>query len=165
MIDTGESDRLGRRVVLRQIDVDSDWRSVADVAPRDDQRAFVFPLAARYVLLSILEGEWRSLGIYADDDVVGHVMWAVDDDGSHWIGGLMVDAAEQGHGVGAAATRTLVAWLRARPHRPAVRLSYHPDNMAAAALYAALGFAPTGAMADDEVVVEYRPPADGSGVG
>ncbi|CAN5889779.1 hypothetical protein BH23ACT10_BH23ACT10_34510 [soil metagenome] len=85
MIDAGEADHLGRRVSLRE--VDDNWPCVADVAPRDDQRTFVFPHAARYLLLSFLEGEWRSLGIYADDDVVGPVMWAVDDDGgSHWIG-------------------------------------------------------------------------------
>ncbi|WFE39000.1 hypothetical protein [Micromonospora sp. WMMD998] len=37
MIDSGERDRLGRRVTLRPVS-DDNWRPVADVAPRDDQR-------------------------------------------------------------------------------------------------------------------------------
>lgn len=155
MIDEEFTDRRGRRITLR--DVGDDWRAVADVAPRDDQRRFVFPLAARYLLLSIIEGGWRSLGIAADDAVVGHLMWAVDDDGSHWVGGLVVDAAHQGVGVGRAATRTVVAWLLRRPGCEVVRLSYHPDNLAAASLYGDLGFVPTGDTVDDEIVVEYAP--------
>lgn len=163
MIDHGWTDGCGRRVSLR--DIGEDWRAVADIAPRDDQRDFVFALAGRYLLLSMIEGEWRSLGIYADETAVGHVMWAIDDDGSHWIGGLMVDAAQQGVGIGRAATRTLVAWLLSRRECDVVRLSYNMDNTAAAALYRHLGFRPTGEMVDDEIIVEHAPagPADAAG--
>lgn len=154
VIDGGHTDRRGRAVTLRE--PGADWRAVADVAPRDDQRRFVFALAARYLLLSVLDGGWHSLGIHADGEVVGHVMWGVDDDGSHWIGGLVVDATQQGVGVGRAATRTLAGWLAVRPNRPPVRLSYHPDNVAAARLYRSEGFEPTGAIEDGEVVVERR---------
>ena len=38
-----------------------------------------------------------------------------------------------------------------------VRLSYHPDNKAAARLYAEAGFRPTGDTEDDEIVVALRP--------
>lgn len=89
MIDIGHRDRQGRRTSLHAIG--DDWRAVPAVVPRDDQRDFVFPSAARYVLLSVLEGEWRSLGIRADDTVVGYVMWAVDDGGSRWIGEVVVE--------------------------------------------------------------------------
>ncbi|MEU7570772.1 MULTISPECIES: GNAT family N-acetyltransferase [unclassified Micromonospora] len=154
MIDSGERDRLGRRVTLRPVD-DDNWRPVADVAPRDDQRAFVAALAARYLLLSTHSEVWNSLAVYADDTVVGHVMWGVDDDGSRWIGGMVIDAAEQGRGLGRATVRTLADWL-AEAGRP-IRLSYHPDNTAAAGLYTALGFRPTGAMEDDELVAELHP--------
>lgn len=136
-------DRRGRTVSLREIG--ADWRAVADVAPHPAQRAFVFPLAARYMLLAVMEGEWHSLGIYADTDVVGHVMWAFDvDDGAHWIGGLIIHGGEQRVGVGAAAMRTLTAWLHAQPNSQSVRLSYHPADTAAHELYASLGFVPTG---------------------
>ncbi|MFI6132282.1 GNAT family N-acetyltransferase [Micromonospora sp. NPDC051141] len=154
MIDSGERDRLDRRVTLRPVD-DDNWRPVADVAPRDDQRAFVAALAARYLLLSTHSDVWNSLAVYADDTVVGHVMWGVDDDGSRWIGGMVIDAAEQGRGLGRATVRTLAGWL-AEAGRP-IRLSYHPDNTVAAALYTSLGFHPTGAVEDDELVAELHP--------
>lgn len=157
MIDAGGRDRDGRAITLRPVD-DDNWRAVADVAPRDDQRAWVPALAARYLLLSMRTGVWTSLAVYADETVVGHVMWGVDDDGSHWIGGMMIDAAEQGRGIGRATVATLAGWLAAREGNPPVRLSYHPANTAAAALYTALGFRPTGAMEDDEVVTEFTLP-------
>ncbi|MFC0508595.1 GNAT family N-acetyltransferase [Micromonospora costi] len=157
MIDAGHHDRAGRAVTLRPVD-DDNWRVVADVAPRDDQRDWVPALAARYLLLTMRSDVWTSLAVYADETVVGHVMWGVDDDGSHWIGGMVIDASEQGRGIGRAAVATLAGWLAAREGHPAVRLAYHPENTAAAALYTALGFHPTGAMEDDEVVAELGAP-------
>jgi diamine N-acetyltransferase len=153
MIEHGLRDRQGRLVSLREID-DENWRAVADVAPLDDQRRFVPALAARYLLLSDRGGVWHSLAVYADETVTGHVMWAVDDDSSHWIGGVLIDGAEQGHGIGRAATETIFSWLAAQPECEVVRLSYHPENLAAENLYLTLGFRPNGEMDDDEVVVE-----------
>ncbi|MFJ6197181.1 GNAT family N-acetyltransferase [Micromonospora sp. NPDC092111] len=155
MLDSGHTDRAGRRVTLRPVD-DANWRDVADVAPRDDQRDRVPALAARYLVLTMRSDVWTSLAVYADQSVVGHVMWGVDDDGSRWIGGMVVDAAEQDRGIGRAAVRTLAEWLGAQDGGHPVRLSYHPDNTAAARLYTSLGFTPTGAMEDDELVAELR---------
>ena len=118
--------------------------------------AFVAALAARYLLLTKRSDVWTSLAVYADETVVGHVMWGVDDDGSRWIGGMVIDAAEQGRGVGRATVRTLADWLAGPDGVHPVRLSYHPDNTPAAALYTSLGFHPTGAMEDDELVAELR---------
>ncbi|SCF29714.1 GNAT family N-acetyltransferase [Micromonospora chokoriensis] len=156
MINGGHLDRQGRRITLRPVD-DDNWRAVADVAPRDEQRRFVAALGARYLLLSTRSEVWNSLAVYADETVVGHVMWGVDDDGSHWIGGMLIDAAEQTRGVGRAAVRTLADWLSTREGNPPVRLSYHPDNTQAAALYTSLGFHPTGEVDDEELITELRP--------
>ncbi len=152
----GLTDREGRLVTLR--DIGDDWQRVGAVAPRDNQRGFVHPVAAPYILLSTFGDTWHSLGVYADEDVVGHIMWALDDeDGSHWIGGLMIDASQQGLGLGRAATSTLLGWLAAQDGCWVVRLSFDPHNTSAAALYASMGFAPNGESMDDEMVVE-RPP-------
>ncbi|MFE9040694.1 GNAT family N-acetyltransferase [Streptomyces sp. NPDC012421] len=146
------TDRQGRLVVLDEI-TDDNWRSVADVAPTDDQRRFVAALGARYLLLSLRGGLWNSLAVRAGDEVVGHVMWAYDDeDGTHWIGGMIVNAEEQGKGVGRAAVRALIRRLAALPDCRELRLSYHPDNAPAARLYASLGFEPTGDTEDEEIV-------------
>ena len=157
LIDSGARDGRGRLVTLTAI-TDDNWRAVADVVPRDDQRDFVAPSAARYLLLSLREGEWHSLGIRADEDVVGHVMWAYDpEDGAHWIGGLVVDAARQGEGLGRAAMTVLLRWLTAKPGFVRARLSYQPENVAARKLYASLGFVELDLVEDDEVVAELVP--------
>ncbi|MFF3752592.1 GNAT family N-acetyltransferase [Streptomyces sp. NPDC002018] len=155
MIDHGLLDGAGRHVVLREVDGEN-WRAVADIAPRDDQRARVPALAARYLLLSLYEDVWTSLAVHADGLVVGHVMWGRDEDGSYWVGGMLIDGAEQGRGVGRAVLRTLAGWLAAREDCQVIRLSYHPGNTAAGRLYTSLGFRPTGAVEDDEVVAELR---------
>ncbi|WP_406067257.1 GNAT family N-acetyltransferase [Micromonospora sp. NBC_01638] len=156
MINGGHLDRAGRLVTLRPVD-DDNWRAVADVAPRDDQRRFVAALGARYLLLSTRSEVWTSLAVYADETVVGHVMWGVDDDGSHWIGGMLIDAPEQSRGVGRATVQTLATWLSARDGNPPVRLSYHPDNTQAASLYTSLGFHPTGALDEEELITQQTP--------
>ncbi|WP_326579057.1 GNAT family N-acetyltransferase [Streptomyces sp. NBC_00481] len=156
MISLGLLDGVGRRVALHHVD-DDNWRAVADVAPMDGQRRYVPALAARYLLLSLREGVWNSLAVCADDTVVGHVMWGRDEDGSYWIGGMLIDAAEQGKGIGRAAARTLVRWLADRTDCEVLRLSYHPGNIAAERLYTSLGFGPVSAAErdeNDEVVAE-----------
>lgn len=154
MIDHGHTDRTGRPVTLHAVDAEN-WRAVADSAPRDDQRAWVPALAARYLVLSSREDTWTSLAVRAGDEVAGHIMWARDEeDGSHWVGGMLIDAAHQGSGIGRAAVRTLAAWLSAREDGTSVRLSYAPANEAAAHLYMSLGFRPTGVEEDGEVVAE-----------
>ncbi|WP_328396896.1 GNAT family N-acetyltransferase [Streptomyces sp. NBC_00390] len=161
-MDYGIMDRDGRRIALCRVD-DDNWRAVADIAPRDDQRAFVAALAARYLLLSMRGGVWHSLGVQADETMVGHVMWAYDDEnGSHWIGGMVVDAAEQGKGVGRQTMVALIRWLSERAGCQEIRLSYHPDNTGAANLYTSLGFVHTGEFEDAEPVVALRVGATGA---
>ncbi|MFM9441170.1 GNAT family N-acetyltransferase [Streptomyces acidiscabies] len=157
MITLGLSDRAGRRVVLREVN-DENWRAVADVAPLDEQRRYVPASAARYLLLSLREGVWHSLAVCADDTVVGHIMWGRDEDGSYWLGGMVIDGAEQGRGIGRAAVRTLMEWLARREDCRELRLSFHPDNTVAARLYASVGFRPTGVASGDEVVAGLSVP-------
>ncbi|QZY30331.1 GNAT family N-acetyltransferase [Nocardioides coralli] len=129
------------------------WRAVADIAPRDDQRRFVPALAARYLLLGIYGDTWHNLGAFEGDTAVGHVMWGVDDeDGSCWIGGLVVDRAHQGRGVGRRVVELLLEQLREQAG--VVRMSYLPDNTASRTLFASLGFVDTDEWDDDERIME-----------
>jgi diamine N-acetyltransferase len=139
-------------LILLPVTADN-WRDVADLAPRDDQRRFVPALAARYLLLGTLEDTWHNLGAFEAGVAVAHVMYGTDpDDGSRWIGGLLVDAAHQGRGVGRRVVELLIERLRAESG--AIRMSYHPDNDSSRALFTGLGFTETGEMADDERVME-----------
>jgi diamine N-acetyltransferase len=129
------------------------WRDVADLEPRDDQRRFVPALAARYLLLGLLEDTWHNVAAYEGDTAVAHAMWAVDpDDGTRWIGGLLVDRSHQGRGIGRRVVELLVAELR-RAEGP-IRISCHPENQASLALFTSLGFVPTGDHEGDERVLE-----------
>lgn len=136
------------------------WRDITRVKAAETQREWVAD-AAYYLCLSAYDGLWRSYAVQDDDGaVVGHVMWAVDtDDGSHWIGGLVIDAERQGQGLGRATVRTLLdLWEREEPSlsRTAYReaaLSVAPENEVALGLYRSLGFVETGEQEDDEVVL------------
>ena len=153
-IEAGFRDRRGRLISVRAIG--DDWLQVADVAPRDDQRRFVPALAARYLLQSGRGGAWTSLAVYADDQVVGHVMWAVDEADRPCLGGIVIAAAEQGEGVGRALIETMLAWFASRSGPPVVQLAVQPANQVGEHLYRSVGFTPTGEVEDGEIVMARR---------
>ena len=111
---------------------------------------------AHYLDLCASGGVWQPWAVHdtaATDAVVGFLMWAVDDeDGSVWLGGLFVDAAHQGRGLGRAAVVAALDVLRDRAGAAGFALAYHPANTVARGLYASLGFVETGEVDDDEVV-------------
>jgi diamine N-acetyltransferase len=130
------------------------WRGCAALSVRPDQRDFVNDVA-HYLCLCAYGGLWQPLAVVLDGEVVGFCMWAVDDDRSRWIGGVVVDAARQGAGIGRAMVTALREQLAAEPDCPNVALSYAPENAAARALYASLGFVETGELDDDEIVARW----------
>lgn len=153
-------------VTLREVDAQT-WRSCIDLAVRPDQAEFVSPVCRYLALCAYDDGPWAPLAVLATrvdaeprrgealdragDDVVGFVMWGIDPgDDSFWIGGLVIDAARQGRGLGRATVDVLVEHARAGDH-PSVALSYQPHNPARH-LYAALGFEETGEREGDEIV-------------
>lgn len=135
------------------------WRDIARVTPAEGQRDWVADVTY-YLCLSAYGGLWRSCAVLDDGDTVGHVMWAVDpDDESHWFGGLVIDRAHQGRGLGLATVEALLGLWEAEeptvsgtPYTQAA-LSVAPDNSTARALYTTLGFVETGEMSDDELVM------------
>ena len=91
-------------VSLRPVDAGS-WRDVAGLTVTPDQQRFV--AAPTYYLALCAYGDvWHPLAVHAADGVVGFLMWGIDDDdGSVWLGGLLVDEAFQRRGYGRAAVR------------------------------------------------------------
>jgi diamine N-acetyltransferase len=122
------------------------------------QRDFVSD-TSHYLLLCHYGQLWHPLAVTVDGQVAGFCMWAVDDDRSRWIGGVVVDASRQRQGIGRALVRTLRDQLAAQPGTPNVALSYVPENTGARALYLSLGFVETGEKEDDEVIARWTPPA------
>lgn len=127
------------------------WRDVVAVSARPDQERFVAPISY-YLALCRYGGEWQPLALYSESAAIGFAMWAFDpDDGSRWIGGVVVDGAHQGGGLGRAAMEAIIGFLREQGARR-VALSYEPENTAARRLYESLGFRETGEREGDEVV-------------
>lgn len=134
------------------------WRELASLEVHPGQADFVADVTY-YLCLCAYGDVWHPLAIIVDGQVVGFCMWAVDDDHSRWIGGVVVDAARQRQGIGRASVTALRDRLAAEPGTPNVALSYSPDNTAARALYRALGFVETGERVDDEIVARWTPPS------
>ena len=138
-------------VEIRSITSDN-FRDVLDLGVTEEQSAWVAP-TARYLALCAYGGTWHPLGIYADGTPVGFAMWAFDPtEGSHWIGGFLVDRAYQRRGYGRAAMLAIMDHLRRSEGATSLALSYRPDNAVARRLYATIGFVETGEHAEDEVV-------------
>lgn len=147
----------GPVVTLRPVDAGS-RRAVAGLTVAPGQDRFV-AAPTHYLALCADSGVWHPLAVHdAQGVVVGFLMWGIDDeDGSVWLGGILVDAAAQRRGLGRAAVREALRLLRKETGRTAFALSYHPDNLVARTLYASLGFTETGEVVDDEVVARCAP--------
>jgi diamine N-acetyltransferase len=138
-------------VVLRPVDA-SNWRDVADLSPRPDQTQWVAPVT-RYLCLCVYDGVWQPLAVEVDGEVVGFVMWGVDEsEGSHWIGGLVLDPSHQGRGVGRATVAALLGMFEGLDAYREAALTIAPDNTTARRLYASLGFVETGEESEGELV-------------
>jgi diamine N-acetyltransferase len=136
-------------VDVRLVEVDADtWRACVAVRSTDDQRRWVAEVAY-YLCLCTYGDTWQPLAILEDDEVVGFLMWGVDDDASRWIGGLVIDAAHQRRGIARAAVVRAIGLLVAQEGCTGIALSYAPDNDAARSLYDSLGFEQTEETADD----------------
>jgi diamine N-acetyltransferase len=133
------------------------WRALAALEVRPEQSDFVADVT-HYLCMCAYGDVWNPLAIVVDGQVAGFCMWAVDDDRSRWIGGVVVDAARQRQGIGRSAITALRDRLAAEPGTPNVALSYSPRNAAARTLYRDLGFVETGEWAEDEVVARWTPP-------
>ncbi len=144
-------------VTLRPVDSGT-WRDVAALTVGSGQDRVV--AAPTYYLSLCAYGDvWQPVSVQdADGRVVGFLMWGIDDeDGSCWLGGVLVDRSHQGRGVGRAAVVEALRTLRPGADDAGFAPSYRPDNEVAKALYAGLGFVETGEVDDGEVVARRRP--------
>ena len=146
------------QVCLRPVTREN-WRAVARLKVTEAQREFVAE-PCYYLALCCYGGDWHPLAMDVEGQVVGLMMWAVDEkDGSCWLGGILVDQAVQGRGYGRRAVREAVSMLnREHGYRHFV-LSYQPANLAARQLYQKLGFIETTEWEDDEVAARLLLPA------
>src|SRR6478609_7490001 len=129
-------------------------QDVLAVSAFPEQLQYVNPVAW-YVARSAYQHVWHPVGLATEDgDVVGFAEWAYDEsDGTYSLGGITIDQRQQGRGLGRAALDALVAHLLAQPVPGVVALTVHADNERARGLYERYGFAATGEVIEDELVM------------
>lgn len=96
----------------------------------------------------------QPFGIYENDTMVGYVMVIYDYDIPEYnIWHMMIDASHQGLGYGKAALDQVLAYIKTMPFGASdrVALTCNKDNGRAMELYRKKGFAPTGAVFEEEV--------------
>lgn len=134
------------------VEIDSaNWRTVCALQVHPHQSDFVASVSHYLNLCAYGDLGWSPFAIMSGPQIVGFVMWGIDDDdGSFWIGGLLVDAEFQQQGYGRAAMKNLLKMAADRGDS-AVALSYQPANPARK-LYLDLGFTETGEELGDEII-------------
>jgi diamine N-acetyltransferase len=152
-------------VVLVPVTRDN-WHEARSLAVRPDQNTFVPEVIVSLAKVGIRPGgpddEHRPYAVLADGVMVGFgsLSGAFGIWETLWLGGFLIDARFQGHGLGAAA---LDAFIELAGHQPGCRelgLTVHPDNATAQRLYRSHGFATRGELYDGEVV--FRRALDGT---
>lgn len=132
------------------------WREALCLAVHPEQQRFVAdvaPIAAIVLAKAYVRPGglvWQPLAFFTDGVMIGVVALAytpmsADD---YWVYHFFIDRAVQGRGHGKRAMRQLIEKIaREHPRCRRLRLTVHPENSRAQALYTGLGFQST----DEEV--------------
>lgn len=145
------------RVTLRPITADT-VRDVIALRVAPGQTRFVAPNATSLAQALFSDQAWYR-AIHHNEMLAGFVMLRDETMGQTslprpevGLWRLMVDQRHQGLGIGRAAVRLVAEHVMANRGRDALFTSYVPGPDGPEGFYRALGFIPTGAMDEDEVV-------------
>ena len=141
-------------LTLRDITKDN-WQEAVKLKVAESQKNFVAP--NWYSIIEVIfEPDFESRGIYADDTMVGYVMYGIDTEKSesaYWIVRLMMGEAHQNKGYGRKALAVIVTEMKDRyDDCTAVFLSFEPENTIARDFYLSEGFVDTGRVEYGETV-------------
>lgn len=134
------------------------WRVCVRLKVADDQQNFVATNAVS-LAQAAYETNWRPHGVYVDDEMVGFIMFGLEEyQGKDVWDIIRVMTAEdhQGHGYGRQAIEEVLKIMQADPS-PAtdVYISFLPDNDAARHVYSKLGFVDVGLTPDGSEVLMH----------
>ncbi|MCX7221138.1 MAG: GNAT family N-acetyltransferase [Burkholderiales bacterium] len=106
---------------------------------------------------SKFDPHYHPRAIYADDDLVGFLMYnSFDCEVQHQTGihRFMIDQRHQGKGLGRQAMQLVLDEIKAQPLLQRITICYHPTNPLAKPFYASLGFIETGLDEEGEMIAE-----------
>ena len=146
---------------LRPIDA-SNLDAVEHLEVFDHQKQYI---AANKISLATSMSEEnrdvaRPFAICAGDSIIGFAMFAFDltfpdPRDRYWLWRFMIDKDHQGKGYGSAALEAILAYFRIHGANH-ILLSTKETNTPALSLYHKYGFAETGEMNDDEIVLRLN---------
>jgi diamine N-acetyltransferase len=151
-------------ISLREVTEDN-WRATLQLAVHPEQQRFIadyVPIAAIALAKAFIRPGglvWVPYAIYASSDMVGliELAFAINSQTHYWVYHFFIDYAQQGKGYGKAALQAFIALVKDKhPQCQQIKLTVHPENRRAQALYSSVGFRPTGAEQDDEPVYMLR---------
>ena len=142
-------------VTLREITMEN-FRECIRLNIAEGQRSFVATNVSSLAEAKV-DGVSHPLAIYADDQMVGFIMYDFEpEEDRGYISRLMVDARFQGHGYGRVAMVQVIDRFKDIPECREIQTSFAPANTAAETLYLSLGFERTGEVVDGEIVVRRQ---------
>ena len=154
-----------RAVTLREVTA-ATVRTICRLDVSPTQQGLIAPNAVSMAEAYFEPAAWFR-GIYAGDDPVGFAMLydptrtpAPEDLATCYLWRFMIDARHQRRGYGAAALAQLIAHARTLAGVRSFALSYVPAADNPRDFYARFGFAESGEMDEDEVVMRLALVAD-----
>jgi diamine N-acetyltransferase len=150
---------IADQVTLREITADT-VISVIKLSVTEYQKKFVAPNAASLAQALFAPQAWYR-AIYLGEEPVGFVMLSDDsliepmpEQPEVGVWRFMVDAKHQQKGIGRAAMQLVIEHVRSKGIFEKLALSYVAGEGGPEQLYLSLGFRPTGALDEGEVVME-----------
>ena len=132
------------------------WRVCVGLTVEGMQKNFV-ATNAKSLAQAAYETQWRPMGIYADDEMVGFVMFGLEayQGKDVWdIIRVMVDTKHQGNGYGRAGIAQVLEIMRSeKPDITDVYISFVLQNDGARHVYSKLGFQDVGMTPDGSEVL------------
>lgn len=139
--------------MVRLIPLDRhNWEECLGIRLRPDQEDMV-----PSILYSLAQARFEHLypyGIYFEGRVAGFAMYG-EFGGICWINRIIIDAAQQGKGIGREALRQMIAMLQGNAHCREIRTSCAHSNTAARRFFEAAGFVALEAAMPEEVVLRF----------
>lgn len=143
--------REGAIVELREVTAEN-VRAICGLQVAPDQRGYVAPNAVSFAEAMFEPKAWFR-AIYADDVPVGFAMLSLDEQApEYYLWRLMIADGLQGRGYGRGAIDLLAQHVRGLPRATELLVSWVPGAGGPEGFYRGLGFEPTGAVDDGEVV-------------
>lgn len=133
-------------ISLRAVTIDN-YEDVCDLEVSPEQRNYLASNMFSLVEASFNPG-YQTRAIYRDNELVGFIMWLMQQAGKMEIWRFMIDQKFQQQGLGRIALGLALAEIRQQPEVCCIEICYNPENPLAKPFYASFGFVETGM--DDE---------------